>query len=294
MLTKFRAYIVYELDIVSVHALSSVCRIFRESFLHILESRSDAFWEQYGPAHIMRDIIHRTGGLASGSAVLHHLRSCPADPPICPPDLDLFAAGDNAVTVFSYLLFHCGYEIHPHGPWSTHLTKFGVRGSSCLRKIANHDVVINVYSTTDNPITTILSFDATIVMNFVTDTTLYCMYPGLWRTAAGVLQATAARQDFFIEDLVRKGYPVYEDNSQFGHCTSFCPRRPRCISDGAYLMIPVAGRPVDVLGPFPWEFQSGEICTSFSCPLRSTDPADELLDSLWIAWDSEKHWSEWR
>ncbi|KZS93690.1 hypothetical protein SISNIDRAFT_485302 [Sistotremastrum niveocremeum HHB9708] len=183
------------MNILELHAMSSVCRRFRPLFLQLIEDRVERFLCQYESLVLIQGALNATGAMISGNGVRLLLRCywCPLSVARHPP-LEIYCTDALVDELIHWFTVHSDYETkhvtayNPNHPeWYKGRTAVTYR---LTRKSAPASRITIRSTYDDSALSPILRLDSTSMMNVLTASSLYCLYPALHRERYGVNQYT--------------------------------------------------------------------------------------------------------
>ena len=220
------------------------CRTWHGAVLIELNRSYNATLSTFTPEPCaFRDILRRTGSLASGSAALWFLLRMPDA--WTPVDVDILTprlAFDEVVRLIENLIgsqAHNIYTRRPHddpGPYTRR----------CTIQAGGFRIDI-MESETESPFSVMLGYWSTHIMNGLTADSFWSAYPSLTLRGMGVENYcdTGGCHSVSITERPGRGFTLFEEgeNVQFvdtkGDCGGFCacPNRNRFMGDGLTLKL---------------------------------------------------------
>ncbi|KAG6915534.1 hypothetical protein DXG01_011031 [Tephrocybe rancida] len=194
-------------------------------------------------AAFVLEVLESTGSVVSGSTILAILNPWTFKP----NDLDLYVPHSAVNKVIT--LFVDNYGVTIFSPKDVQGTDYGslpdVQDVVTLRKDSIHINII--VSRSDNPLLPIFNFHSTVVMNFMTSTSIFCAYPELTfdyrnlvnMNIVGTWGGLGDKVEGTIAKYIRRGYDFSafvtdwpEFNTHLCGSHPACPSTLRFVTDG--------------------------------------------------------------
>ncbi|KZS86313.1 hypothetical protein SISNIDRAFT_471895 [Sistotremastrum niveocremeum HHB9708] len=199
-------------DIFSLVTISSTSRMLHELATEALLERTASLWSLYGDAATLTRMMSRTSSVASGYAVLKYLSDpwFALDPQI--EILDIYVTERYQSIVLTTLTSSQGYKIIDSESFSS---LDGENSLSCIRHCwilrSRNDPrrVINLwYTNAQHALVPILYSESTHLMNILSSTTLFSLYPALTQSKRAVARGILLPTHSYISECADLGYSI--------------------------------------------------------------------------------------